>query len=45
MSMAKAMRTMRAARNDIREDTRVTVVCVEKDKTNAKKITTVANRE
>jgi hypothetical protein len=42
ISMAKAMRTIRAARNEIREDTRVTVVCVEKDKTNAKKITTVA---
>jgi hypothetical protein len=45
ISMAKAMRTIRAARKEIREDTRVTVVCVENDKASATKITAVANRE
>lgn len=42
MSIAKAMRVRRAARKDTRDEMSVTVMCCEKERSRAKKVTTAA---
>jgi hypothetical protein len=45
ISMAKAIKVMRAAVKDRRDAIRVTVMCVEKDRRNAMNVTAAARRE
>jgi hypothetical protein len=43
MSRAKAIKVRRKAKNDTTRDARIALLCVKKDKMNAKKMAAVAN--